>query len=456
MQRGQLNSVVAPNTGTSESSCYASVMSYLYGDSTAFPYEVNYIELSRNAVDCALQLLSAQHAIASALAREEEQNQLRNVDRSQLGTMCEAMERALAPFLSAESEPLARAASRALECAKNSLEGERAEGERRAADTAAHAQHVIQRAGESAHRALEAFLTRNDVPDTELGLTLRCTGEQGYVGEIAVTSPFGISAAFALLSGAEHAWSRPRRVSDLVPTLEIHMPQPSGWISKRIEMAPVKLDRLFFNSLRVVGAELEFGLGKTAHGGAGYRIAVDLRGERGVQVTPLDEAGVASSDPALVLDAGDAARVLELGQRVIDSVQGLTSLRGSMRSLSLDHQPLEQLAWPETAAHRLLGQISPIVLEISRRSGAPGELVLRRDVGDGRREEIYVTKADLWERLQVLPPERRVAFTAIGLSPPSLPLPAEAPPLAIPVDLEDLPLYEVAARAALVSLGPAV
>ena len=430
-------------------------MSYLYGDSTTFPYDVNYIELSRSAVDCALQLLSAQHAIVSALAREEAQSQLRNVDRTRLGTMSDAIESALTPFLGAESELMVRAASRALQSAKTSLDEERADGERRAAEAASHAQHVIQRAGESAHRALEVFLARHDVPETELGLTLQSAGEQGYTGEIAVSSPFGITATFALRSGVEHAWSRPRRVGDLVPGLEIHVPQNSGWISKRVELAPMKLDRLFFNKVRVVGAELELLLNKAPNSGSGYRISVDLRGERGVLVQPLDEAGAADADAPQVLDTADGARLLELGQRVIDSVQGLTALRGSMLSVSLDHQPLEQLQWPEATAHRLLEQLAPIVLEISRRSGAPGELVLRRDVGDGRREEIYVTKAELWERLQVLPPERRAAFTALGLTPPSLPKSGEAAPSALPMDIEVMQIYEVATQAAVVSLGPA-
>jgi hypothetical protein len=428
-------------------------MSYLYGDSTTFPYDVNYIELARNAVDCALQQLSAQHAIVSALTREEGQNQVRNVDRARLATMAEAVEKALVPFLNAESEPTARAASRALQCAKTSLDSERADGERHAAEAASHAQHVIQRAGESAHRALEVFLARHDVPGTELGLTLQSAGEHGYTGEIAIVTPFGVHATFALRSGTEHAWSRSRRVSDLVPGLEIRVPQPSGWISKRIEMAPMKLDRLFFYSVRVVGAELELALSKAANGGSGYRISVDLRGERGVLLTLLDEGGAADSDPPLVLDAGDGASVLQLAQRVIDSIQGLTSLRGNMLSVSLDQQPLQQLEWPETVAHRLLAQLAPSMLEIARRSGAPGELVLRRDVGDGRREEIYVTKAELWERLLVLPPERRMAFTAIGLTPPAVPV--EPPPSSNPVALEGLPLYEVPLPAVAVAVGPA-
>jgi hypothetical protein len=154
--------------------------------------------------------------------------------------------------------------------------------------------------------------------------------------------------------------------------------------------------------------------------------------------------------------------MVELAHRVLDSLQGLSGSRGSMRSISLDERPLEQLEWPETVAHRLLAQLAPVAMEIARRSGAPGELVLRRDVVDGRREEIYVTKADLWERLLVLPPERRIPFAALGLSPPLAASPAapslaasslsEPPPSSGPSALDpSLPLFELPAIAAAVS-----
>ena len=156
------------------------------------------------------------------------------------------------------------------------------------------------------------------------------------------------------------------------------------------------------------------------------------------------------------MDGEDGARMQELAARVLDSVHGLTGLRGSMRSVSLDERPLEQLEWPETIAHRLLAQLAPTVMEISRRSGAPGELVLRRDVGGGRREEIYVTKAELWERLLVLPPERRVPFAALGINPPLVAQAAEPPPSSVPVDLDpSLPLFDRPAADATVSAGPA-
>jgi len=197
-------------------------------------------------------------------------------------------------------------------------------------------------------------------------------------------------------------------------------------------MAPVKLDRLYFSSVKIAGTQLEIGLRKSPSSGAGYRIVVDLRGERGVLLSPFDEHGsehgsngALDAEPPLSLEGEDGARMLELARRVLESIHGLAYSRGSMLELAIDDQPPSELEWPAVVGERLIGHLAPVVTEISRRSGAPGELVLRRDVGDGRREEMYVTKAELWQKLLVLPPERRMAFAALGLIEPPTTAPAE-------------------------------
>ncbi|HKO89943.1 MAG TPA: hypothetical protein VJU61_02255, partial [Polyangiaceae bacterium] len=250
-------------------------MSHLYGDSTPFPYDVDYIDLTRHAVDCSVQLFSAQHAIGSALERAEGQDRIRVDEQARLLAMSEAVEKALLPFLRADSEQTTQMAARILECSKNAANEELAQGDRRANDVTMHAKHVVQSAGESARRALEGFLTHYDLPETEVALTLTCNGENGHNGQVNVRSPFGINAGFSLRIPAEHAWARPRRVADLVPGLEAHLPQPSGWLSRRVEMTPVKLDRLYFSSVKVAGTQLEIWLRKSAGSGAGYRILVD-------------------------------------------------------------------------------------------------------------------------------------------------------------------------------------
>jgi hypothetical protein len=102
-------------------------------------------------------------------------------------------------------------------------------------------------------------------------------------------------------------------------------------------------------------------------------------------------------------------------------------MRRSMVSVEYEGEPLSDAKWPEAVAERLIGQLAPVLNEIAARSGAPGEFVLRRDVAGGRREEVYVTKAELYEKVLVLPPSRRGTFERLGLYDP---LRASAAPFA--------------------------
>jgi hypothetical protein len=270
------------------------------------------------------------------------------------------------------------------------------------------------------------------LPGTELALTWAAAGEQGYTGQVDVKTPFGVNASFSLAIPPEHVWARPRRLSELAPGLEVHFPQQSGWLSKRVEMAPVKLDRMYLSAVKLDTASAEFRLRKGPTSGSGYRVLVNLHEAHQVVLQPIGEDGTPDTDAPLTLDGEDSAQMFRLCSRVVDSTLGLSNLRRGMVSVDLDGQPLDEMGWPEAVAQQLIGQLAPVLNEIARRSGAPGELVLRRDVGGGRREEVYVTKAELYEKVLVLPPNRRVAFEQLGLSDPlrapPAPAPAPAPP----------------------------
>ena len=87
----------------------------------------------------------------------------------------------------------------------------------------------------------------------------------------------------------------------------------------------------------------------------------------------------------------------------------------------------------------MVNVLGPVVQEIARRSGAPGELVLRRDLGEGRREEIYITKAELHEKILLLPQSLRGAFDPFELTggPRSPRAPAPSEPIYLDAQDED-------------------
>lgn len=394
-------------------------MPHLYGDSTPFPYDVDYIDLSRNAVDCAVQLLSAQHAISSALERAEALNGALASLVARVRSVHSSVNGVLDPQLASDSVQLERVARRLIETVEATVNDELARIERQAADEVAHTHNIMARSADSAHRALESFLQRNDLPGTEMALAWSAAGEQDYAGQVRVQTPFGVAVVFSLAIPSDHLWARARRLSEIAPGLEVHFPQQSGWLSKRVELAPVKLDRLFLSGVNLDATSAEFRLRKSANAGTGYRILVDLRGDHQVHLQALGEDGSPEVDPPSPLDGEDSAQMFRLASRVIESMQVLVQMRRSMVSAELDGQPLVEPEWPRAVADRLIQNMAPVVTEIARRSGAPGELVLRRDVGGGRREEVYVTYAELSEKILVLPPDRRAAFEVLGLREPA-------------------------------------
>src|SRR5262249_13330618 len=89
--------------------------------------------------------------------------------------------------------------------------------------------------------------------------------------------------------------------------------------------------------------------------------------------------------------------------------------RRALLEASLDHQPLREYDRPAVLVKRLIASMTPIVQEISAHSLAPDELVLRRMLGDNRREEIFVSKSELRRKLEPLTATQRSLFDSLGL-----------------------------------------
>ncbi len=416
-------------------------MGHVYGDSTPFPFDINFIELIRQAVDCGVALLAAQHEIVNAVDRSGSFEQLRKAERARLDAMADAVKLTMTAFTSSKSERMVRTASRILESARAVIEGEMGELEGMANGHISSTRASVDHARESSFRAIEAFVLRHDLPHTTDGVRL-LAGEELYSGQALVTTPFGVEAVFGLAIPAAHDWGKLRRVADLSAGTEVHVPIESGWLSKRVEVQPVKLDKLLLTEVAVTPERALITLRKAPRSGAGYQVEVATdEAQPQAMLRRLNEEGQPSGEPTLELDGEDAVHVLRLWNRVIDSTRDLAMRRQAMTTASFDGKPLRELDEPAAICTRMVNVLAPVVQEIARRSGAPGELVLRRDLGEGRREEIYITKAELHEKILQLPQGVRGVFDPFELTdgPRSPRAPAPSEPIYLDADDEDEP-----------------
>jgi hypothetical protein len=403
-------------------------MGHVYGDSTPFPYDVNFIELVRHAVECAVMLMSAQHSIASAVDRSGNFDQLRKQERARLDAMSDAMKLTMTAFMSSHSERMVRTAQRVLESARSVIESELMSLEGQANGEITNTRATVERAREQSFRAVEAFILRHDLPNTAVGVRL-LAGEEAYSGQALVTSPFGIEAVFSLAIPQAHDWGRVRRVAELSAGTEVHIPQESGWLSKRVAVAPVKLDKLVVTEVAVGQDRSLITLRKGARSGGGFQLEVTADANPRATLRRLGEDGMLTQDPMIELEGEDSVHAMRLWNRVVESTHDLAMRRQMMTNATFDGKPLREIDEPQAIANKLINVLAPVVQEIARRSGAPGELVLRRDLGEGRREEIYITKAELHEKVMTLPATLRPMFDPFELSEgprsPRAPAPSE-------------------------------
>jgi hypothetical protein len=115
--------------------------------------------------------------------------------------------------------------------------------------------------------------------------------------------------------------------------------------------------------------------------------------------------------------SGDSADALErLWRTIDDDLAELRNFRYELIGAEFDDTPIEELAEPAELAEAILMALAPIIREMRLRSRVPGELVLKRDTGDGRREELFVPRRALESKFADLPERHRRFFEAMGLS----------------------------------------
>ena len=412
--------------------------SCVYGDSTPFPHEGNFIETVRHAVECGVALMSAQHVIVKSGARAADIERARQVERGRLEQMANGVKRALLLEMAGGSERLQRTGGRINDATRIAADAEIGALEAMASEELQKARIIKDGARMSALRALETFLLRHDLPGTEVGLRI-LAGESTYASQAVVGTPFGVEAVFDLVVPAAHEWGRVRRVGDLTSGVEVHVPLESGLFFKRIEVQALRLDRLYFSTLHLKTERSVLTLRKQPRSGTGYKLVLDSTKPQQpprVLIGKIDEDGTESADEAIELHGEDMIHVLRLWQRVLDSTSDLSMRRHAMSSALVDGRPIHELDEPQLVCERLVRAMSPVVREIARRSGAPGELVLRRTVSAGRRDEIYITKAELHEKVMTLAPPLRAVFEPFELDSPRSPR-APAPSVPAYVELAD-------------------
>jgi hypothetical protein len=394
-------------------------MPYLFGDSSPSTLEVNYIEFLRDALDFAAHVLVADERQRGDSARADELRRGAEIEVARLESFGDAVSRAVVAAMSAPGvansaiTPCAQSVMRSAgEVVGAAIDRVRAEAEGEIGRLVSQAER--DRGG--AMQALGTLLLRHDLPDATTEVQVTLDGGARYVAQLHVLALDDLEAVVDLDVAEGHAFAHPLRVDKVVERLEVHAPEISGWLRKEVKLKPQRLDREYITGLTVSGGETRIALRSSAEGvGAGYDVVVRRTAPR----VSLMRVGEGAELPAFDLTDEDETRMVDLEEKLVGSAVELIDARRALARATLGGQPLVGHPSARTMVDRLVEKMSPVVQEIARRSLTPTELVLKRLLDNGRREEIFLARRELEQKFEGLADGGRAILAALGLTEPA-------------------------------------
>lgn len=360
-----------------------------YGDGTPFPFEEEFLDLLVDAVEaCATMLASTANLDRRRVEAEAVLQAIGEEERRLL-----MFERAVASACKFDLDGNLTPAARAAESTRSAMESavELSREQLRQISSVQAAPPSWHRAARRVQAAASGFFARRLLPGAHWAWAWDASGAAPRGEAASQDARFRVVYDLDLPDG----WRGPVRIDALVPDLIVRLPR-RRWLRATVEAA-IPLGRCLLVGARHDERGRELVIRRPD--GSSWRI--DLPEDGQPSAAALDRRGrtvgtglVSETELSALVDAID---------RQLPTMQ----LPRTARDVLLDGKPVAELADTTLAARALLDEIGPTVREIRQRSRMPGELTLKRDVADGRREELFVSRASLTAHYADLPGEYR-------------------------------------------------
>ena len=387
-------------------------MSYLFGDSTPSPFRINFIEFLRLAVGFSVHALRVEHRVlleqTRRIALEEENDADGQRLERLLGRVTNTIEDASGGVQPRVAACAAEIQDKAREVVVAGLEAMRQSLTQNIAEIAQN----IKLERKSSVTALEKVVLVYDLPEAKTTIHVRLSDGGRYAARMESETPYRLETVIELAVPAESAFAYDVRVDKFVEGLELRAPETGGWIRKESRMVPQKLGRFHITELTLGETSLIKLRSSPEPNATGFDISVGVE-EPQVQIVKIgkDVEGSGAFEP----EPSDIPNVLRLRDKLEEAAHGLLAKRRALTSARIADEPVEESAGMRSLVEQLIQVMAPMVREIAEHSLSPGELVLRRMMGDDRREEVFITKSELRASLDDLTDVDREFFAPLEL-----------------------------------------
>jgi hypothetical protein len=383
---------------------------YLYGDSAGLELGFDVLDMLRGLVDCIHVVGTAQgeiEALRRRLAESQRQGELISADLERFGD--EARIGLGASGRQSTWSEVHQFADSMVSFVESSIVSWKEQHRRELQTSRTAIDTAVQDHQRTMRAALDVFLLERDLDVQSWAFEIRRQGD-ALAATLDWALPGDIRVAYEL--DEPSGWAAPFRVGELVTAFELEV----GFKKKLLRKEPVPhrlgLADYFVVEARCVptGARLSLVRKLTE---PTERVELELRIEEGGVDGVVHDVG--GGYPPKATAEIDLPQLSSLWSALYERVGDPSRNRRSVRGVWLGERAVEDAEGILAVVERLVSHTRPIVREIVSHSPNAAELSVKVDLGEGRREEIYVERDGLQRKLLDLPKSllERLAFPSL-------------------------------------------
>ncbi len=411
---------------------------FLYGDSSSFPFDFNFLGTVEAFMAAASHVVlgetetkgQAQAAAAAERARGETLTAMKGLHQRLMLALERATNDEAYNTARDYTSELQEAAKRIVDRHhRNAREATEAEAAQLAADR--------ERRSLESRGHLETFFLHAQMPVTDWQISLELSeGKEGRNAVSALlTHPQRVTSTVALDPAGD--WSHPRKVSEFASGMDLMVGVKKSFFGGKVSAEQMNLDDWYIGTFELRDDLARISLRKKLD--VKDSLVFHLRrSEAGTLSGHVDHPGDANAAQLpSALGEPDLAKLDGLWRALRAQSEPMLERKTKLLSLTLDDTDVfpNGLALPLVV--RLVDSFAPIVRAIVERSPNDHELSLKVEHDGGRREEVYLRRNELLQKLQPLNADGRAVFGPFGLD-DWMPTLTVRPPDVLPVRSPDI------------------
>jgi len=381
-------------------------MKYLFGDSTEFNVQRDFLKLLDNFIDTNIKGITLENIVFDSREKIKNKYLFKGSVLTDMDMLLSTIENANADAVSRSKEQdiIVQHAEKSKELVKNYMEESKTKFIDDISQEVDKLEQEITDANKENLEVLESFFIQDPITIIDKKYSIKTT-EEGYYALVQTYCDGDISYVFGITT-SDTIWNGHIKASSFIKGITIPAKMKKPFLKKEEIPDMINIDDYIVSDLTLSKRELEVVFKKRIYTASErFRLRMNLAEEFSVDIYYAEENGTEKNIQEIseLKSTVNISKLRELGEKILYYVDHLYQRRQKLRSIYLSDKDVLEDNIVYELMQKVAEILTPTITDIKEHSPSrEEELSIKEEDEHGKRREIYLKRSEIRERLSAI------------------------------------------------------